>query len=427
MKTPQTTLDSESIRKDFPILNREVNGKPLIYLDSAATSQKPLQVIEQIKDYYERSNANIHRSVHVLGEEATARYEQARDTVARFIHAPNREGVIFTRGTTEAANLVAYSWGRSHIREGDEILLTEMEHHSNLIPWQWLAKEKGARLVYLEAEEGGVNAGRLGELLTKKTRLVAVTHASNVLGTITPIREIIQAAHAVGAVVFVDSAQAVPHVPLNVRDLDCDFLAFSGHKMLGPTGIGVLYGKPEHLDAMPPFLGGGEMIREVWPDRATWNVLPWKFEAGTPNIAGAIGLAAAIEYLEDLGMDAISSHGEQLVCKALTALSNLEGVTLYGSIETSHRIPLIAFNCQGIHPHDLAAALDEDGIAVRAGHHCAQLLMRRFAIEGTARVSFYIYNTQAEVRAFCDGVSNAIEQLSPLRHSQITASIVNKS
>lgn len=409
MPPPRTELDSEAIRKDFPILGRTIQGKPLIYLDSAATSQKPHQVIERITTYYERSNANVHRSVHVLGEEATALYENARDTVCRFIHAPCREGIIFTRGTTEAINLVAYSWGRAHVREGDEILLTEMEHHSNLIPWQLLAQEKRARLVFLEiGEDGRLRIDQLGTLLTKKTRLVAVMQASNVLGTINPVRFIVEKAHAVGAVVLVDAAQAVPHMPIDVQELGCDFLAFSGHKMLGPTGIGVLFGKPELLEEMPPFLGGGEMIREVWVDRATWNHLPWKFEAGTPDVAEAIGLGAAIEYLEDLGMEAILAHGRTLVRDALLAMSQLEGVTVYGPHVANERVPLVAFNCRGIHPHDLAAALDEEGIAVRAGHHCAQPLMRRLGVAGTARASFYLYNTSSEVQTFAQGVKKAL-------------------
>lgn len=416
MPTPKTELDSEAIRKDFPILGRTMQGKPLIYLDSAATSQKPHQVIDRVKTYYERSNANVHRSVHALGEEATALYENARDTVCRFIHAPCREGIVFTRGTTEAINLLAYSWGRANVREGDEILLTEMEHHSNLIPWQLLAQEKGARLVFLEiGEDGRLRIDRLGSLLTEKTRLVAVTQASNMLGTIMPIHEIVEAAHAVGAKVLVDAAQAVPHISLDVEELGCDFLAFSGHKMLGPTGIGVLYGKPELLEKMPPFLSGGEMIREVWLDRATWNALPWKFEAGTPNIAAAIGLGAAIEYLEDLGMEAILAHGRTLVRDALLGLSQLEGVTVYGPHDADERVPLVAFNCRGIHPHDLAAALDEDGIAVRAGHHCAQPLMRRLGVAGTVRASFYLYNTSSEVRTFLQGVQKAMAVWNNLR------------
>lgn len=409
MPALRAELDSEAIRRDFPILGRTIQGKPLIYLDSAATSQKPYQVIERIKTYYERSNANVHRSVHALGEEATALYEDARDTVSRFIHASCREGIIFTRGTTEAINLVASSWGRPHVRGGDEILLTDTEHHSNLIPWQLLAQEKGARLVFLEiGEDGRLRVDRLGSLLTEKTRLVAVTQASNVLGTINPVRFIVEKAHAVGAVVLVDAAQAVPHMAIDVQELGCDFLAFSGHKMLGPTGVGVLYGKPELLEEMPPFLGGGEMIREVWLDRATWNHLPWKFEAGTPDIAGAIGLGAAIEYLGDLGSEAILAHGRTLVRNALCGLSQLEGVTVYGPREAAERVPLVAFNCRGIHPHDLAAMLDEDSIAVRAGHHCAQPPMRRLGVAGTVRASFSLYNTSSEVQTFVQGVKNAL-------------------
>lgn len=416
MQASKTELDSEAIRKDFPILGRTIQGKPLVYLDSAATSQKPYQVIERIKTYYERSNANVHRSVHALGEEATALYEDARSTVCRFIHAPCREGIVFTRGTTEAINLVAYSWGRAHVSEGDEILLTETEHHSNLIPWQLLAQEKGARLVFLDVgEDGRLRIDQLESRLTEKTRLVAVTQVSNVLGTINPVRVVVEKAHAVGAVVLVDAAQAVPHMPIDVQELGCDFLAFSGHKMLGPTGIGVLYGKAELLEEMSPFLGGGEMIREVWRDRATWNRLPLKFEAGTPNVAAALGLAAAIEYLEDHGIEAVLAHGRELARDAFSGLSQLDGVTIYGPTEADERVPLIAFNCRGIHPHDLAAALDEGGIAVRAGHHCAQPLMRHLGVAGTVRVSFYLYNTSSEVQTFLKGVQNALAVWSNLR------------
>ncbi|MBI3803080.1 MAG: SufS family cysteine desulfurase [Nitrospirae bacterium] len=405
-------FDPEAVRKDFPILGRTIQGKPLIYLDNAATSQKPYQVIDQITSYYERSNANVHRSIHTLGEEATALYEAARDAVCRFTHAPRREGVIFTRGTTEAINLVASSWGRAHLREGDEILLSVLEHHSNLIPWQLLAEEKGARLVFLDIdEEGRPQLDQLDCLLTDRTRLVAVTGASNVTGTITPIRQIVEQAHAVGAVVVVDGAQRVPHLAVDVEALGCDFFAFSGHKMLGPTGIGVLYGKPELLEQMPPFMAGGEMVREVSADRATWNALPWKFEAGTPNTAGAIGLGAAIKYLDQLGMEAVRVHGQELVREAWTALSELEGVTIYGK-QSEERVPLISFNCRGIHPHDLAAALDEDGIAVRAGRHCTDPLMKRLGVAGTARASFYLYNTGDEVRAFVQSVHRAIDLLS---------------
>lgn len=406
-------FDPESVRKDFPILGRTIQEKPLIYLDNAATSQKPYRVIEQITSYYERSNANIHRSVHTLGEEATALYEEARDQVCRFIRAPGREGVVFTRGTTEAINLVAFSWGRAHLKAGDEILLTVLEHHSNLVPWQLLAKEKGAKLVFLDIDEAGrLQLERLDRLLTDRTRIVAVTGASNMTGAMTSLRQIIERAHAAGAVVMVDGAQRVPHLAVDVEELGCDFFAFSGHKMLGPTGIGVLYGKPELLEEMPPFLAGGEMVREVWPDGAGWNDLPWKFEAGTPNMAGAIGLGAAIQYLDQLGMEAVRGHGHQLVRDAMTGLSKLEGVTLYGPPSSEERVPLISFNCRGIHPHDLAAALDEDGIAVRAGRHCADPLMKRLGIGGTVRASFYLYNTSHEVQAFVQSVQRSIDLFS---------------
>ncbi len=413
MSDPKMKFDPEAIRKDFPILGRTIQGKPLIYLDNAATSQKPYPVIEQITSYYERSNANVHRSIHTLGEEATALYEAARDAVCRFIHAPSREGVIFTRGTTEAINLVAFSWGRAHLRPGDEILLTLLEHHSNLIPWQLLAEEKGARLAFLDIdEEGRLRFDQLDRLLTDRTRLVAITGASNVTGAITPLREIIERSHAVGARVLVDGAQRVPHLAVDVQELGCDFFAFSGHKMLGPTGIGVLYGKPELLEEMPPFLAGGEMVREVWPDRAAWNALPWKFEAGTPNMAGAIGLGAAIKYLDQLGMEAVGAHGEELVREALTALSKVEGVTIDGPPPSEVRVPLISFHCRGIHPHDLAAALDQEGIAVRAGRHCADPLMKCLGVSGTARASFYLYNTRSDVQAFVHSVQYAIDLLS---------------
>lgn len=413
MSDRKIKFDPEAIRKDFPILGRTIQGKPLIYLDNAATSQKPYPVIEQITSYYERFNANVHRSIHTLGEEATALYEAARDAVSRFIHAPSREGVIFTRGTTEAINLVAFSWGRTHLRPGDEILLSVLEHHSNLIPWQLLAGEKGAKLVFLDIDkEGRLNINELDRLLTDRTRLVAVTAASNVTAAITPLREIIERSHAVGARVLVDGAQRVPHLAVDVQELGCDFFAFSGHKMLGPTGIGVLYGKPELLEEMPPFLAGGEMVREVWPDRAAWNALPWKFEAGTPNMAGAIGLGAALKYLDQLGMEAVRAHGEELVREALTALSKVEGVTIDGPPPSEVRVPLISFHCRGIHPHDLAAALDQEGIAVRAGRHCADPLMKRLGVSGTARASFYLYNTRSDVQAFVQSVQRAIDLLS---------------
>jgi cysteine desulfurase/selenocysteine lyase len=409
------TPDFEALRKDFPILQRTVHGKRLVYLDSAATSQKPGVVLDAIRHFYETSNANVHRSVHTLGEEATALYEGARDRVARFVGAPRREGVIFTRGATEAINLVAASWGRSALKEGDEIVLTELEHHSNLIPWQLLAKERGARLVFIPVREGEVDLSALSRCVTRRSRLIAVTALSNALGGITPLAPFREAAQAAGALFFVDAAQAVPHLPVDFGRIGCDFLAFSGHKMLGPNGIGVLVARPELLESMPPFMGGGEMIREVWTDQATWNRLPWKFEAGTPPVSEAVGLAAAIDYLEGIGMEAIRTHGAALAGGAAGALSSIKGVTLYGPKENKERGPLVSFNCEGIHPHDLAAALDQEGIAIRAGHHCAQPLMRTLGIAGTARASFYLYNNAGDLKAFVEGVAKAADLLRSLR------------
>ncbi len=409
-------LDAERLRIDFPLLQRTVHGKPLIYLDNAATTQKPVQVLDAIRDYYLSSNANVHRSIHTLGEEATARYEAARDRVARFIDAP-REGIVFTRGTTEAINLVAQSWGRCFLREGDEILLTEMEHHSNLIPWQLLAKERGVRLVFLPVHQGSLDLDRLTECVTRKTRLIAVTALSNALGTLVPLHRFREAARSVGALLLVDAAQAVSHMPVHLAEIDCDFLAFSGHKMLGPTGIGVLVARPDLLERMPPFLGGGEMIREVWLESATWNAIPWKFEAGTPPVAGAIGLAAAIDYLDRIGLKAIQAHGMALAQAAASGLSEIPGVTLYGPRKGEPRGPIVSFTCDGIHPHDLAASLDEEGIAIRAGHHCAQPLMRRLGIAGTARASFALYNRPTEVKTFVKGVARAVDLIRSYRHA----------
>ncbi|MBI2461451.1 MAG: cysteine desulfurase [Candidatus Rokubacteria bacterium] len=390
----------ERVRADFPILGRTVQGKPLIYLDSAATAQKPRQVLDALRAFYERSNANVHRSIHTLGEEATELLEAARDRVQRFIGAAEREEIVFTRGTTDAINLVAQTWGRRALGPGDEILLTEMEHHSNLVPWQLLAQETGATLRHIPVtDEGYLDLEVLDRLLTPRTRLVAVTHVSNVLGTINPVARLIARARRVGARVLVDGAQAVPHLPVDVRALGADFYVFSGHKMLGPTGIGVLYGRREVLEPLTPAWGGGEMIREVWLDRATWNDLPWRLEPGTPPIAGAVGLAAAIDYLEGVGLDAIRAHEVALTRLALERLGQVEELTCYGPRDAEAKGGVVAFNLAGVHPHDLAAALDLDGIAVRAGHHCAQPLMRRLGVVGTARASFYLYNTAAEVEA----------------------------
>lgn len=400
-------LDMERIRADFPALSRTVHGHPLVFLDSAASSQKPLPVLEAMERVYRECYANVHRGIYAFSEEATLAYENARDRVASFINAPVREEIIFTRNTTEAINLVAYAWGRANIRPGDRILLTEMEHHSNLVPWQLLAQEKGARLIYLPiTDEGLLQMDLLDSLLDERVKLVAVTMMSNVLGTVNPVREIIQKAHAAGAVVLVDAAQAVPHIPVDVQDLDCDFMAFSGHKMCGPTGIGVLYGKETLLEAMPPFLGGGDMIRKVEWESATWNQLPWKFEAGTPAFVEGIGLGAAVDYLSGIGMEAIAAHERELTAYAMERLSALTGLSIIGP-PAHQRGGVVAFTFRGIHPHDIAHMLDMEGIAVRAGHHCAQPLHRRMGLSATVRASFYLYNTTEEV----DRLVQALERV----------------
>jgi cysteine desulfurase/selenocysteine lyase len=391
-------------RVDFPILRRAINGKPLVYLDSAASSQKPRQVIEAISAYYEHSHANVHRSIHTLGEEATARLESARDSVREFIGAAHREEIVFTRGTTDAINLVAQAVGRT-FKPGDEVIVTEMEHHSNLIPWQMLCRDRGLTLKAVPLiGEGFLDMEAFERLLTPKTRLVAVAHVSNVLGTINPVAQIVTRARARGALTLLDGAQAVPHLPVNVAELGCDFYVFSGHKMLGPTGIGVLYGRREVLEPLEPAWGGGEMIKEVWIDRAQWNDLPWRFEPGTPPIAEAVGLAAAVEYLGKLGMERVAAHERELTRLTLDRLGALDGVTIYGPRNPEIKGAVVAFNVAGLHPHDAAALLDEDGIAVRAGHHCAMPLMRWLGIVGTLRASFSIYNTPDEVEFLADRV-----------------------
>jgi len=392
------TLDVHRIRKDFPILERKVYGKPLVYLDNAATSQKPRQVIDALVDYYENYNANIHRAVHCLGEEATAAYEEARAKVARFINAPSPECVIFTRNTTEAINLVAYTWGRANVREGDEILLTQMEHHSNLIPWQRLATEKGATVRYIELTDTQTLAlDGLENLFDARTRIAAMPHVSNSLGTINPVEKIAAEARRNGTLFLVDGAQGAPHLPVDVQAIGCDFYAFSAHKMLGPTGVGVLYGRPELLEEMEPFLSGGEMIRKVTYEGATWNDLPWKFEAGTPNIADVIAFGAAIDYLSELGMENVREHEVEITDYALTRLSQLEGIVMYGPPDPRERGGVVSFNFGDLHPHDIGTVLDHHGVAIRAGHHCTQPLMRTLGVSGTARASFYIYNTPEEV------------------------------
>jgi cysteine desulfurase/selenocysteine lyase len=387
----------DRIRDDFPILGRLVNGHPLVYLDSAASSQKPTQVVEAIARYYQRNHANVHRSIHTLGEEATELYEGARDAVQAFVGAGEREEVIFTRGTTEAINLAAQLVARG-LQPGDEIVVTEMEHHSNLIPWQLACRERGAVIRPVPVPDGCfLDMEAFDRLLTERTRVVAVAHVSNVLGTINPVADIARKARAVGALTLVDGAQAAPHMALDVAGIGADFYAFSGHKMLGPTGVGVLYGRRAVLERLEPVWGGGEMIKEVWIDRARWNDLPWRLEPGTPPIAGAVGLRAAVEYLSKLGMDSVAAHERQLVELCLDALSDIPGVTIYGPRNPEIKGAVVAFNVEGLHPHDGAALLDQLGIAVRAGHHCAQPLMRRLGVTGTLRASFSVHSTAAEV------------------------------
>ncbi|EMI7007724.1 cysteine desulfurase [Listeria monocytogenes] len=398
-------IDIQKIRADFPILAQEINEKPLAYLDNAATSQKPKQVIEALTHYYEFDNANVHRGVHTLAARATDAYEAARGKVAKFIHAREVAEIIFTRGTTSAINLVVDSYAEANIEAGDEIVISYLEHHSNLIPWQQLAKRKGAVLKYIELEEDGtISVEQAKKTIGEKTKIVALAHVSNVLGTITPMKEIAAIAHQFGAVILVDGAQAVPHVEVDVVDLDADFYAFSGHKMMAPTGIGALYGKRELLDAMEPTEFGGEMIDFVELYDSTWKELPWKFEAGTPIIGGAIALGAAIDYLAEVGLANIHAHEQALASYAIEEMSKIEGITIYGPKDASKRCGLVTFNLEGAHPHDIATILDEDGIAIRAGHHCAQPLMKWLDVSSTARASFYIYNTKEEIDALIDGL-----------------------
>ncbi|WP_299028188.1 cysteine desulfurase [uncultured Thermanaerothrix sp.] len=398
MATETYILDVARIRADFPILQREIRpGVRLIYLDSTATAQKPLAVIEAMDRYYRWSNANIHRGVHTLGEEATALYEAARQRVARFIRARKAREIVFTRNTTEAINLVAYAWGRSQLRTGDLIVLTEMEHHSNLVPWQILAAEKNIRLEFVPVTEAGyLDLETYEHLLDQSPRLVAFTHMSNVLGTINPVREMAEKAHRAGALVLVDGAQSVPHLRVDVQALGVDFLAFSAHKMLGPTGIGALYAREDLLEQMPPFLGGGDMIKKVMLRTFTPNDIPYKFEAGTPAIAEAVGLEAAVAYLEEVGMEAIEAHERGLIAYALERLATVPGLKIYGPV-ADHRGGVVSFSMEGVHPHDVAQLLDREGIAVRAGHHCAMPLHEKLGLTATTRASFYLYNTYEEV------------------------------
>ncbi|GIV68983.1 cysteine desulfurase [Caldilinea sp.] len=407
MKVADRTI---ALRSDFPILQRVLpNGRPLVYLDNAASSQKPECVIRAIDDYYRRYNANVHRGVHTLSEEATAAFEEAREKVAKFINAPSARQIVFTRGATEAINLVAYSWGRANLGPGDEVLITEMEHHANIVPWQIVQEQLGFTLRYVPiTPQGLLDLDSLPELLTERTKLFCFVHASNVVGTINPVRELVAAARAVGAKVLIDGAQSVPHMPVDVQALDADFYVFSGHKMCGPTGVGVLYAKRELLEAMPPFMGGGDMIREVKMSGSKWNAVPYKFEAGTPAIAEVIGLGAAVDYLQQVGMEWVHAHEREITQYAYARLSEVEGLRILGP-GPEQRGGLIAFTLDGVHPHDIAAILDRAGVAVRAGHHCAQPLHSRLGVPASARASFYLYNTLEEVDVLVEALHRAQE------------------
>ncbi len=391
------------IKKDFPVLQRKINGHRIVYLDSAATSQKPIQVIDAISHFYKTYNANVGRSIHTLAEEATEKFEEAREKVARFISAPSSKEIIFTRNATEAINLVAYSFGQT-LKAGDEIISTVMEHHSNIVPWQFL-KARGVVLKFADIDENGeIDYEKFRKLLSKKTKLVCLTQVSNVLGTANPVDQICKLAHEVGALVLVDGAQSAPHMPVDVKKLGCDFFAFSGHKMLGPTGIGILWARAEILEKLSPFLGGGDMIREVKLEETTYNELPWKFEAGTPNIEGAIALGAAIDYLEKIGMQKIREHEYELTKYAMEKLSAIKGIIIYGPKDCAGRGGVVSFNLKGAHPHDVAQILDSEGIAIRSGHACCQPLMKRLGIAAVCRASFYIYNSKDDVDALVEGL-----------------------
>ncbi|MFJ7728252.1 cysteine desulfurase [Neobacillus sp. NPDC097160] len=406
-------MNIQDIRKQFPILDQEVNGKPLVYLDSSATSQKPLQVIEAVEKYYREINSNVHRGVHTLGTRATDAYEGAREKVRKFINAKSTQEVIFTRGTTTSINTVAASYAAENVKEGDEIVITFMEHHSNIIPWQQVARRTGAQLKYIPLQEDGtISLDDVRATITPNTKIVSVMQVSNVLGVINPVKEIARIAHENGAVMVVDGAQSAPHMKIDVQDLDCDFLAFSGHKMCGPTGIGVLYGKKHLLENMEPIEFGGEMIDFVHLQESTWKELPWKFEAGTPIIAGAVGLGAAIDFLNEVGLDNIAEHEHMLAAYALEKLSTVEGMTIYGPLDAAKRAGLITFNIDDVHPHDVATVLDAEGIAVRAGHHCAQPLMRWLKATATARASFYLYNTEEDIDKLVEGLVKTKEYFS---------------
>lgn len=401
---------NQEIKSYFPILNQEINGHPLVYLDSAATSQKPVQVIEALKSYYEFDNSNVHRGVHTLGNRATEKYEGAREKVQNFINANSTEEIVFLRGTTTAINLVAQSYGRANVEEGDEIVITYMEHHSNIIPWQQLAKERGAILKYVELEEDGtISLEQVRAAVTERTKIVSMVYVSNVLGTMNPVKEVAEIAHENGAIMVVDGAQAAPHLKIDVQQLDCDFFAFSGHKMCGPTGIGVLYGKKALLNDMEPVEFGGEMIDFVGLYDSTWKELPWKFEGGTPIIAGAVALGAAIDFLNEIGLNEIEKHEHQMAAYAMDKMSGIEGLSIYGPKDPAKRAGIVTFNLDDVHPHDVATVLDMNGIAVRAGHHCAQPLMKWLEVSATARASFYLYNSESDVDRLVEGLRSAKE------------------
>ncbi len=401
------TYSLEEIRKDFPVLNRRVrDDKQLVYLDNAATTQKPNQVIDAITDYYQNHNSNIHRAVHALAEESTEAFEVTRDKIAKFLNIQNREEIVFVRGTTEAINLISYAWGRDNVEKGDIVVTTEYEHHSNIVPWQILTQETGAELKYINIDDNGeLMLEQLDEYLaTGKVKLVAISHVSNVLGTITDIQKVIKKCKDVGAKILIDGAQAVPHMKVDIGKLDCDFYAFSAHKMLGPTGVGILWARKEILENMKPFHGGGDMIREVHKYETTWNDLPYKFEAGTPNVADVICFAAAIDYLTKIGMDNVRSHEVELTKYALEKMSNVKGLTIYGPKDPQKASGVISFNFNDVHPHDVATIIDKNGVAIRSGHHCAQVLMEKLNVAATNRASFYIYTTKEEVDTLIDSL-----------------------
>ncbi len=398
----------ECIRRDFPILTRKVRGKRLVYLDNAATTQKPQAVVDRLVRYYTDENSNVHRGVHYLSEIATAAYEDARTTVKRFINARSEKEIVFTRGTTESINLVVQSWGRKNVKAGDEVLISAIEHHSNIVPWQLLCEEKGAKLrVAPVNDQGEILLDEYARLLNDRVKIVAIGHASNALGTINPIRKMIALAHANGSVILIDGAQGVPHMHVDVQDLDCDFYAFSGHKVYGPTGIGALYGKETLLDKMPPWQGGGDMILSVSFEKTTYNTLPYKFEAGTPNISGAIGLASALDYVDAVGTENIAAHEHDLLLYATRRLQEIEGLRIIGT--AAEKASVISFVLDGVHPHDIGTILDQEGVAIRTGHHCAQPLMVRFNVPATGRASFGLYNTRAEADALVDGMRRVVE------------------